>query len=114
MAYNNNGNNNGNNQQRNSDEVSFELLEHIGVIGSKDNGWTKEVNIVAWNGGTGKVDVREWDPKHIRMSRGITLFEDEAEKLTRALADRYKITAGAQTAAAPPAQPEQSSQAARA
>ena len=86
MAYSNNSNN----QQR-SDEVRFDIVEHIGVIGSKENGWTKEVNIVEWNGGAGKIDVREWDPDHKRMSRGITLFEEEAEKLTRALAGRYKI-----------------------
>ena len=93
MAY-----SNVNNQQRRADEVSFELMEHIGVIGNKDNGWTKEVNIVAWNGGSSKVDVRDWDPKHERMSRGITLFEDEAEKLARALADRYNIGAGTPSA----------------
>ncbi len=87
MAYSNNNNN----QQRGGDEVRFEIMERIGVIGSKENGWTKEVNIVAWNGGGGKVDVREWDPGHKRMSRGITLFEEEAEKLARALAERYKI-----------------------
>ena len=89
MSYNNS--NNSNDQQRRSDPVSFELVDHIAILGSKDNGWTKEVNVVAWNGGADKIDVREWDPKHVRCSRGITLFDDEAEKLTRALASRYKI-----------------------
>ncbi len=93
-------NNNSNNQQRNGDEVRFEIKERIGVLGSKENGWTKEVNIVAWNGGAGKVDVREWDPGHTRMSRGITLFEEEAEKLTRALAERYNIDIGEEAAPA--------------
>ena len=107
MAYSNNSNN----QQR-GDEVRFEIKEHIGVIGSKENGWTKEVNIVEWNGGAGKVDVREWDPDHKRMSRGITLFEEEAEKLTRALADRYKIGEEAVPVCAIAAQDAQSSEAA--
>lgn len=110
MAYNNN---NGN-QQRSGDEVRFEIKEHIGVLGSKENGWTKEVNIVAWNGGSGKVDVREWDPDHKRMSRGITLFEEEAEKLTRALAERYKIGEEAVPAFAAAAQDTQSADAAMA
>ena len=78
----------GNNEK---DEVTFDLIEHIGVISTKDNGWSKEVNIVSWNGRTAKVDIREWDPDHIRMAKGITLFEEEAEKLTRALCGRYGI-----------------------
>ena len=85
MAYNQN------NAQRSSDNIHFDMMEHIGVLAKKDNGWTKEVNIVAWNGGKAKVDIREWDPNHERMTKGITLFEDEAEIMTRALARRYGV-----------------------
>ena len=85
MAYNQNY------SQRGNDEVHFDLMEHIGVLGKKDNGWTKEVNIVAWNGGKAKVDIRDWDPDHDRMSKGITLFEEEAENLVKALARRYGL-----------------------
>ena len=85
MAYNQNY------SQRSNDEVHFDLMEHIGVLGRKDNGWTKEVNIVAWNGGKAKVDIRDWGPDHDRMSRGITLFEEEAENLVKALAHRYGL-----------------------
>lgn len=80
-----------NNSQGRNDRVRFDLMERIGVLSSKDNGWTREVNIVAWNDGPGKVDIREWDPDHKRMTRGVTLFEDEAEKLTKVLARRYGL-----------------------
>ena len=50
----------------------------------------KEINVVAWNGGKSKIDVRDWDENHGRMSRGITLTEDQAMKMTRALVDRYR------------------------
>lgn len=70
-------------------EVTFEIMEHVGVIESRPDGWTKEVNIVAWNGGVPKIDIRDWDESHERMSRGITLREDAAEKLSRALSERY-------------------------
>ena len=56
MAYNHN------NPQKSNDEVYFDLMENIGVLTNKENGWTKEVNIVAWNGGRPKVDIRDWDP----------------------------------------------------
>ena len=53
---------------------------------------TKEANIVAWNGGVPKLDIREWDPEHERMSKGITLMEAEAEALAKVLAARYSIS----------------------
>lgn len=77
-------------QKKTNDEVTFELLEHIGVLEERKDGWKKEVNIVAWNGGQAKIDIRDWDPSHERMSRGITLFEDTAEKLAEALSERYR------------------------
>ena len=81
-----------NNSQDRSDKVRFDLLERIGVLSRKENGWTREVNIVAWNDGPGKVDIRDWNSDHNRMTRGITLFEDEAENLTKVLARRYGLT----------------------
>ena len=80
-----------NDSQSRNDRIRYELLERIGVLSRKDNGWTREVNIVAWNDNPGKVDIREWDPDHKRMTRGVTLFEDEAEKLTKVLARRYGL-----------------------
>lgn len=88
MAYRENG------PQRRRDEVHYDLKEKIGVLSTKDNGWSREVNIVSWNGGTAKVDIREWDPEHVRMSKGVTLFEEEAEKLAAVLAKRYGIVLG--------------------
>ena len=74
-------------------DITFEIVEHIGVIdeiSNRDEKWTKEVNVVAWNGGKPKIDIRDWSSNHQRMSRGITLTEDQAIKMTKALADRYR------------------------
>lgn len=70
-------------------EVTFNIMKHIGVLEERKDGWTKEVNIVAWNGGMPKFDIRDWDPSHERMTRGITLVEDTAEKLMFALQDYF-------------------------
>ncbi len=103
MAYNQNYS-----QRNNRDEVHYDLMERIGVLGTKDNGWTKEVNIVSWNGGKAKVDIRDWDPDHERMTKGITLFDNEAENLVKVLAGRYGLrfanagrTSAASAASAP-------------
>ena len=60
------------------------------MIDGREEKWTKEVNVVAWNGGKPKIDVRDWNEAHDRMSRGITLTEDQAMKMTKALADRFR------------------------
>ena len=80
----------------NTNDVTFEIVEHIGtidVIDGREEKWTKEVNVVAWNGGKPKIDVRDWNASHDRMSRGITLTEDQAMKMTKALVDRFRARA---------------------
>lgn len=32
-------------------EVTFEIVEEIGVIATHSTGWKKELNLVSWNGG---------------------------------------------------------------
>ena len=73
------------------DCVRFEIVEHIGVISKNETGWSKEVNIVSWNDGEPKVDIRDWDEDHERMTRGITLYEKDAEKLAKLLSERYGL-----------------------
>lgn len=63
----------------------FEIVKHLGVISDRpdheDNKWTKEINLVSWNGREPKIDIREWDENHIRMSKGITLTNEETEQV---------------------------------
>ena len=37
--------------------------------------------------------MRDWNANHDRMGRGITLTEDQAMKLTKALVDRFRSRA---------------------
>ena len=67
------------------DKVTCEIVENIGVLSTKANGWCKEVNIVIWNHKEPKVDIREWDENHIKMSKGVTLSDDEATVLLNVL-----------------------------
>ncbi len=64
-----------------TERFSFEIKEHLGVLKTYSTGWKKELNLVEWNGKGVKFDIRDWDSKHEKMSRGITLHEDEAKKL---------------------------------
>lgn len=40
-------------------EISFEIVEHIGVLGTGSKGWTKEISLISWNGREPKYDIRE-------------------------------------------------------
>ena len=66
-------------------EVTFELEEHIGVIAVTPTGWKKELNMVAWNGGSAKYDIRDWDEDHTHMGRGITMNREEVKTLSELL-----------------------------
>ena len=63
------------------DEFTFEIREHLGTLREYNNGWTKELNLVAWNNKDPKYDIRDWNPTHENMSRGVTLHRDEMRKL---------------------------------
>ena len=64
-----------------NNQYNFEIIKHLGIIESYPSEWTKEINLVSWNGGPAKYDIREWSPEHDKMSRGLTLTKEEVVKL---------------------------------
>ena len=68
-------------------EIKFEITQQIGVLSESAKGWRKELNLVSWNGREPKYDIREWSPEHEKMGKGITLSQEEIEKLQELLAD---------------------------
>ena len=62
-------------------EIKFEIVEKIGVISTSDKGWSKELNLVSWNDRDPKYDLRDWNEDHDKMGKGITLNQEEFEKL---------------------------------
>lgn len=79
---------------RKNDDFTYELLEHVGRLESTiteskgGHTWQKEVNIVSWNGNPAKIDIRDWNEDHTRMSKGIALTEEEAKEVMEIL-ERY-------------------------
>ena len=60
-------------------DFKFDIVEHLGVISENSKGWTKELNLVSWNGARPKFDLRDWAPDHEKMGKGITLSNEEFE-----------------------------------
>lgn len=62
-------------------EIKFEIKEHVGTLSESSRGWTKELNLVSWNDKDPKYDIRDWDPEHQKMGKGVTLTAEELKKL---------------------------------
>lgn len=70
-------------------ELKYEIVENLGVLSESAKGWRKELNLVSWNERPAKYDIRDWNPEHTRMTKGITLTEEEAKMLLEILKDEF-------------------------
>jgi len=59
------------------DDIDYEIVMQIGVVSQSASGWTKELNLISWNGRAPKYDIRDWAPGHQKMGRGVTLSREE-------------------------------------
>ena len=66
-------------------DINFDIVKHFGVLSTDKSGWKKELNMVSWNGRNPKFDLRDWAPGHEKMGKGITLSQEEAQKLAELL-----------------------------
>ena len=62
-------------------DISFEIVEELGVLSEGSKGWSKQLNRVAWNGNPAKYDIRDWNEDHTKCGKGITLTIEEFEAL---------------------------------
>ncbi|NAS19569.1 hypothetical protein GND98_017340 [Clostridium butyricum] len=68
-------------------DIKFEIEKEIGKLSESAKGWTKELNLISWNGKEAKYDLRDWAPEHEKMGKGITLANEELKKLRDILND---------------------------
>ena len=66
-------------------EFKFEIEEHLIVLSENDKGWRKELTRVSWNGSPAKFDIRQWSPDYSKMGKGVTLTNEEFQKLVEEL-----------------------------
>jgi hypothetical protein len=62
-------------------DVKYEIKETVGTLSESSKGWSKELNLISWNGRKPKYDLRDWAPDHAKMGKGVTLSIDELKKL---------------------------------
>lgn len=65
-----------------SKEFSYEIIEEIGQVGNPTpSGWSTRLNLISWNGGTPKLDIRSWNEDMSRMGKGVSLSKEDAKDL---------------------------------
>lgn len=71
-------------------DISYVIEKEVKVLSegketSSGTKWRKELNLVSWNGGKAKYDIRDWEVdsegNHVKCGKGITLTEDEYKLL---------------------------------
>ncbi len=62
-------------------DIKYSILEELGILSTSTKGWTKELNLISWNEGAPKYDLRDWSPGHEKMGKGITLKKEEIQEL---------------------------------
>lgn len=68
-------------------DIKYEIKETLGVVSENAKGWSKELNLISWNGRTPKYDLRDWAPEHEKMGKGVTLSLEELKTLRDILND---------------------------
>lgn len=68
-------------------EITSEILKEIGILSTGKSGWNREINIVRWNGGNAKLDIRDWAPDHEKAGKGLTMTGEEVAVLKELLSD---------------------------
>lgn len=61
------------------------MLHTVVILSENSRGWKKELNLISWNGGKPKYDIRDWAPDHEKMGKGVTLTEEELDVLKELL-----------------------------
>ena len=66
-------------------EIQCEIVKEIAVLSASNSGYTKEINLISWNGKEPKYDIRSFSPNREKCGKGITLTEKEVGNLLAAL-----------------------------
>ena len=62
-------------------EFTYEVTEKIGTLSQSTNGWSRQLNLISWNGRAPKYDIRDWAPDESKMGKGVSLSLEEVKIL---------------------------------
>lgn len=75
------------NSSKKEPEFTFKIEAHLETLSEKQgkdgSKWTRELNLVSFNGKDPLYDIRDWNSDHTRMGKGIRLTRDEMDVLAK-------------------------------
>ena len=78
-------------------DITKDIVESFAVLSMNSKSWTKEFNLVSWNGREARFDIREWSPDKERSGKGITLNVEEMVMLADSIGkidfEKYQVEA---------------------
>ena len=51
-------------------EIKYEVVQRVAVLSQRPRGWERQLNLISWNDGEPKYDIRDWSPDGTRMGKG--------------------------------------------
>jgi len=69
-------------------EITYDIVKHIGTVPSS-GAWEVQLNSISWNHRKPNFDLRKWNTETDKMSKGITLSEDELRGVYEILKDYF-------------------------
>lgn len=69
--------------------IKYDIVEKLATL-SERGVWSKELNKISWNDRPAKFDIRDWNHEEGRMGKGVTLSDEEAYELFKALKDKLE------------------------
>lgn len=71
----------------------YEITEELGVLSESDKSdWCTRVNKISFNKALPKLDIRKWDMGKDKMAKGISLTDEEANRLAIILVKEGYLT----------------------
>ena len=72
-------------------EIKYEIIQKIAVLSQRPRGWERQLNLISWNAGEPKYDIRDWSPDGTRMGKGISMSAEELGALKGILEEMPEI-----------------------
>ena len=77
-------------------EIKYDIIQKIAVLAQRPRGWERQLNLISWNDGEPKYDIRDWSPDGSRMGKGISLSAEELGALKGILEEMDEFTVPAE------------------
>lgn len=67
------------------EQEKFLIYKKIGSLSKPNNGWTKELNYISWDGREPVYDIRTWNAEHTKYGKGVTITAGQMDVLKKLL-----------------------------